>query len=142
MKHCGTQTIETERLLLRRFSKNDAGAMYRNWASDPEVTKYLTWPAHTSVNVSRAVLETRSLRGKCLTNPRRGIPFRRKNGSRWRTSTGRSSLSVRRMTCCGTPANTFAGWRSGLAVCVITAPLNAGFTNTEHTLPFPNPCSG
>jgi ribosomal-protein-alanine N-acetyltransferase len=57
MKHCGTQTIETERLLLRRFSKNDAGAMYRNWASDPEVTKYLTWPAHTSVNVSRAVLE-------------------------------------------------------------------------------------
>ncbi len=57
MKHCGTQTIETERILLRRFSKDDAEAMYRNWASDPEVTKYLTWPAHTSVDVSRAVLE-------------------------------------------------------------------------------------
>ena len=57
MKHCGTQIIETERLLLRRFSKDDAEAMYRNWASDPEVTKYLTWPAHISVNVSRAVLE-------------------------------------------------------------------------------------
>ena len=57
MKHCGTQIIETERLLLRRFSKDDAEAMYRNWASDPEVTKYLTWPPHISVNVSRAVLE-------------------------------------------------------------------------------------
>ena len=42
MKHCGTQSIETERLVLRRFSIDDAEAMYRNWASDPEVTKYLT----------------------------------------------------------------------------------------------------
>lgn len=30
--------------------------MYYNWASDPEVTKYLTWPAHSSVEVSEAVL--------------------------------------------------------------------------------------
>ena len=57
MKHCGTQRIETERLVLRRFSINDAEAMYKNWASDPEVTKYLTWPAHSGVEVSRAVLE-------------------------------------------------------------------------------------
>ena len=57
MKHCGTQSIETERLLLRRFSIDDAEAMYRNWASDPEVTEFLTWPAHSSIDVSRAVLE-------------------------------------------------------------------------------------
>ena len=55
MKHCGTQRIETERLLLRRFSIDDADAMFRNWASDPEVTRFLTWPAHSSVEVSRAV---------------------------------------------------------------------------------------
>lgn len=24
--------------------------MYHNWASDQEVTKYLTWPAYTSVD--------------------------------------------------------------------------------------------
>ena len=36
---------------------DDADAMFRNWASDPEVTKFLTWPAHTSVDVSKAVLE-------------------------------------------------------------------------------------
>lgn len=55
--HCGTKSLETQRLLLRRFTIHDADAMYRNWASDPEVTKYLTWPAHSSVDVSRAVLE-------------------------------------------------------------------------------------
>lgn len=36
MKHCGTQRIETERLLLRRFVGEDAEAMYNNWASDDE----------------------------------------------------------------------------------------------------------
>lgn len=55
--HCGTQRIETARLLLRRFTVNDADAMYSNWASDPEVTKFLSWPAHSSIDVSRAVLE-------------------------------------------------------------------------------------
>ena len=57
LKHCGTQSIESERLLLRRFSLDDAEAMYRNWASDPEVTRFLTWPAHASVDITRAVLE-------------------------------------------------------------------------------------
>ena len=58
MQHCGTQTIETERLILRRFRTDDADAMYRNWASDPEVTKYLMWPAHDSPEISRAVTES------------------------------------------------------------------------------------
>ena len=57
MTHCGTQTIETERLVLRRFTVDDAPAMYRNWASDPEVTKYLTWPPHSDEGVTRALLE-------------------------------------------------------------------------------------
>ena len=56
MNHCGTRQIETKRLLLRQFVVEDAEAMFRNWTSDPEVTKYLTWPPHASVDVSRAVL--------------------------------------------------------------------------------------
>ena len=32
MKHCGTQTIETERLILRQFKSEDADAMFKNWA--------------------------------------------------------------------------------------------------------------
>ena len=30
--------------------------MFRNWASDPEVTKFLTWPAHSSIAVSEMVI--------------------------------------------------------------------------------------
>ena len=56
MTHLGTQELETARLLLRRFALDDAQAMYENWASDPEVTQFLTWPAHSSVDVSRDVL--------------------------------------------------------------------------------------
>ena len=58
MRHTGTQPIETQRLLLRRFRLDDAAAMYENWASDPEVTRFLTWPTHPNVEVSRKVLES------------------------------------------------------------------------------------
>ena len=57
MNHCGTQKLETERLALRRLTMADADAMFRNWASDSEVTKFLTWPTHTDVGVSRTVTE-------------------------------------------------------------------------------------
>lgn len=57
LQHKGTQLIETVRLILRPFVMEDAQAMFDNWASDPEVTKYLTWPAHTSVEISRMVMK-------------------------------------------------------------------------------------
>ncbi len=56
MKHIGTEYLETQRLVLRRFTLEDAEAMYKNWASDIVVTKYLTWPTHEEVAVSRRVL--------------------------------------------------------------------------------------
>jgi len=46
MKNLGTKTIETERLILRKFTTDDAMDMYKNWASDDMVTKFLTWPTH------------------------------------------------------------------------------------------------
>lgn len=56
LKHKATQTIETDRLILRRARGEDAEPMFRNWASDPEVTKYLTWPPHESIEVTQKVL--------------------------------------------------------------------------------------
>lgn len=56
MEHKGTVRIETDRLILRRFTPDDAPAMYKNWASDDEVTKYLMWPSHGDVSVSETVL--------------------------------------------------------------------------------------
>ena len=56
MQHQGTRRLETERLILRRFAVEDAGAMFRNWACDAQVTKFLTWPAHIGADISRWVL--------------------------------------------------------------------------------------
>ena len=50
-------TIETERLLLRPFELSDDVAMFEGWASDPEVTKYLTWSPHTCVEGTHALLQ-------------------------------------------------------------------------------------
>ena len=58
MIQLGTRTLETDRLTLRRYTVDDAAAMYINWASDGEVTKYLTWPTHPDSGVTRVVLET------------------------------------------------------------------------------------
>lgn len=54
MQDMGTKVLETPRLTLRPFTVDDAPAMFANWASDGQVTQYLTWPTHTDPSVSRA----------------------------------------------------------------------------------------
>lgn len=44
-----SETIRTPRLLLRRPRLDDAPAIFRNWASVPVATQYLSWPTHQSV---------------------------------------------------------------------------------------------
>lgn len=56
MNHIGTKTIETERLILRRFKKEDASQIYGNYAGDPEVTKYLRWKHHESLDETKNIL--------------------------------------------------------------------------------------
>lgn len=58
MQKVGTKTIETERVILRRFRVEDAADMYHNWACDPAVTKYLTWPVHANVEATAALLSS------------------------------------------------------------------------------------
>lgn len=47
--------IETTRLILRPWRENDAEALYR-YASDAEVSRMALWPRHTSVEMSRRVI--------------------------------------------------------------------------------------
>lgn len=56
MRPMGTRRLETERLFLRKFTLEDAEDMYKGWASDPEVTRFLTWPTHASVEATKKVL--------------------------------------------------------------------------------------
>ncbi len=57
MTHKGTQTIKTRRLILRKFSVDDAPLMFKNWANDERVTKYLTWCPHQSCEETKNLLE-------------------------------------------------------------------------------------
>ncbi|MCR5740952.1 MAG: GNAT family N-acetyltransferase [Gammaproteobacteria bacterium] len=51
------ERIETERLILRKFRLDDAKDMFNNWASDPMVTKYLTWNPHKSVEETKETID-------------------------------------------------------------------------------------
>lgn len=48
--------IESRRLVLRRPVLADAVDIYQNYASNPRVTRYLSWPVHRSVADARAFL--------------------------------------------------------------------------------------
>jgi len=49
--------ITTQRLRLRKPIKADAQAIFDQYASDPAVTRYLSWPTHTSVKDTIAFIE-------------------------------------------------------------------------------------
>ena len=48
--------LSTERLILRKLTNEDANSIYNNWANDSEVTKYLTWNAHKSIDDTKQIL--------------------------------------------------------------------------------------
>lgn len=48
MNHIGTKTLETNRLILRRFTLEDVDDMFNNWASSSNVTKFMTWSPYSS----------------------------------------------------------------------------------------------
>ena len=58
MKNIGTQQIETDRLVLKRITIENAEDMYRNWASDEEVTKYLTWKPHKRIEDTKNAISS------------------------------------------------------------------------------------
>ena len=57
MENKGTKRLETRRLILRQIEIRDVEDMFNNWASDSEVTKFLTWPPHASLEVTKKTVE-------------------------------------------------------------------------------------
>jgi ribosomal-protein-alanine N-acetyltransferase len=47
------EKIETERLILQRLRYEDAEEIFYTYASKPEVTKFMAWPTHRSVDDTR-----------------------------------------------------------------------------------------
>ena len=57
MNHKGTVTLETERLILRRYDINDAGDIFGNWTSSESVTRFLTWQPHKDLGEARGYIQ-------------------------------------------------------------------------------------
>ena len=47
-------TLKAERLVLRRFTIDDAPALFRNLYSDAEAMRFLPWDVHTSTHETKA----------------------------------------------------------------------------------------
>jgi [ribosomal protein S5]-alanine N-acetyltransferase len=55
-KFAAPVSIQTPRVLLRRLTLDDAKDIFETWAQDPEVTRYLTWHPHRSLEDTRSFL--------------------------------------------------------------------------------------
>ena len=51
------KTIKTERLRLRKAKLADAEAIFRQYAQDPEVTRYVSWRAHRNLEETREYVQ-------------------------------------------------------------------------------------
>jgi len=57
INYTGTKTIETTRLILRRYEITDADDMFNNWVTDSEVTKFWGWNPHKDIEETKSVLQ-------------------------------------------------------------------------------------
>lgn len=71
--------LQTERLILREITENDAEEMYKNWASDEGVSKYVRWSTHKNLEETREYIRCEQKRcenGECYNW---GIVLKEKN---------------------------------------------------------------
>ena len=55
MNLIGTNNIYTTRLLLRKFTLDDAQSMFDNYCHDEAVCKFLTWNPHKGINDTKEI---------------------------------------------------------------------------------------
>ena len=51
-----TKTIQTNRLILRKFKIENAQGMFDNWATDPKTNYFLGWPLHKNVEETKSII--------------------------------------------------------------------------------------
>jgi RimJ/RimL family protein N-acetyltransferase len=52
-----TEPLQTARLMLRRPVASDAPEIFQRYASDPDVTRYLSWRRHASVDETKVFVD-------------------------------------------------------------------------------------
>ena len=68
-------TLQTDRLILRKTTPGDAEAVFA-YASDPEVTRYVIWETHRSIEDSRAFLDLATSKYESGGEPDWGIVYK------------------------------------------------------------------
>lgn len=56
LRHRGTVELNTSRLILRQLRPDDYLDMFHNWASDPQVSRFLGWKTHTDLLETHTIL--------------------------------------------------------------------------------------
>lgn len=56
LTHKGTQPIEIQRLLLRRFKPSDAEYMFKNWANDSEIFRFFRRHPHDHLSQTEQIV--------------------------------------------------------------------------------------
>lgn len=51
-----TKKLETDRLILRKFNNNDYIKMFENWATDENVTKYVSFEPHKNYEETKQIV--------------------------------------------------------------------------------------
>lgn len=74
-----TPILETERLILRPLSLNDAEHIFKTWTSDPDVEKYMIWDLHQSINDTISWLKTEVAELTSNNNYTWGMVFKENN---------------------------------------------------------------
>ena len=57
LTHIGTKTIETERLILRRFEYTDDDAMLKNWVADEKIQSLYSEPVYSTKAEVKGLLD-------------------------------------------------------------------------------------
>ncbi|MDO5521091.1 MAG: GNAT family N-acetyltransferase [bacterium] len=52
-----TPVLETERLTLRRFTRNDVQEVFDCWQSDPDVSRYMMWESSKEIEKAREFID-------------------------------------------------------------------------------------
>jgi RimJ/RimL family protein N-acetyltransferase len=117
--------LQTERLLLRRVTMDDAADLFE-YGSDPEVTRYTTWEPHESIEDSKRYLEFMLHRQRTQDVAEWGMVLKAANKligtcgfSQWSPYNGRAEVAY---------AMARPYWGQGLTTEALTAVVEFGFT--------------
>ena len=58
LAHKGSATIQGNHIILQPFKVSDAFFMFKNWAYDPDVTRYMTWFPHKNMEESETIISS------------------------------------------------------------------------------------